>query len=180
MKKSKIITVWLVLLLTVAMLLPLSSVSADPGPVNVALGKPVTLTGSFFTGGWGGGLIVDPNTVTDGTFVPQNQQWDQGPVWWDSTVTPGQYLTIDLQGISEIRSLVIQADDNDSYKLYYWDFVTDAWQLVWDVPNFDIVGGVDLQGMQTRPDHTNNTIQYILPSPVKTRLRSTSQSKSSL
>jgi len=50
----------------------------------VALNKPVTLTGDFFTNGWGSGLIVDGNTITDGKFFPRQTQWDQGPVWWDN------------------------------------------------------------------------------------------------
>ncbi|MFC1794635.1 hypothetical protein ACFL3Q_13725, partial [Planctomycetota bacterium] len=43
------------------------------GPItNVALNANVTLNGgSFFTGGFGAGLVVNPNTVVDGVFLPR-------------------------------------------------------------------------------------------------------------
>ncbi|UCF86038.1 MAG: hypothetical protein JSV50_10510, partial [Desulfobacteraceae bacterium] len=56
------------------------------GPItNVALNSNVSLNGGpFLTGGWGGGMIVDPATIVDGIFLPRNTQWDQGALWWDS------------------------------------------------------------------------------------------------
>lgn len=54
-----------------------AGVSVAAPTTNVALNANVTLNGSFFTGGWGG-LVVNPNTIVDGVFVPRGTQWDQG------------------------------------------------------------------------------------------------------
>ena len=49
---------------------PATAVSADVS--NVALGATVELEGApFFSGGYGGGLIVAPSTLTDGVFLPR-------------------------------------------------------------------------------------------------------------
>ena len=143
------------LLLAVALLFPVSASAVD---VNVASGANVTLNGTFFTGGWGGGLVVGPETVVDGIFFPRSTQWDQGAVWWDSAgqYGTGQNLVLDLNGIFDISSFIVQADDNDAYILYYRNGSADAWHLVWDVPTiYDY-------GMQTRPDPTDDTRRYDL------------------
>jgi len=104
---------------------------------------------------------VSPQTIVDGTFLPQSTQWDQGAVWWDSQDgAANDTIEIDLGGWFEIESLIVQADDNDAYQLAYWD--GGAWQLAWDVP---AVGG---WGMQTRPNPADDTQRYMLPSPIVT------------
>ena len=136
---------------------------------NVALNKDVTLNGSFFTNGWGGGLAVDKQTVVDGNFLPQSTQWDQGAVWWDSnqgTGNSGQNIVIDLAGTFRLSSFIVQADDNDAYDLYYRNGASDPWKLAWAVPNYDIVNGVDVSGLQTRPNPSDNAEQYFLPSSI--------------
>jgi hypothetical protein len=133
------------------------------GPItNVAMNANVTLNGSFFTNGWGGGLVVNPNTIVDGIFVPQATQWDQGPVWWDSNDGALRSINIDLGNTFKIESLVVQADDNDAYELYYWDIPSSTWQLAWYVPT---IGGY---GMQTRPNPLDDTERYLLGSPIVT------------
>lgn len=135
------------------------------GPItNVALNADVTLNGSFFTNGWGGGLVVDKSTVVDGIFVARGTQWDQGPVWWDSNDGAIRSITMDLGNTFKIESLVVQADDNEIYELYYMDLWTNTWQLAWNVPNYDAYGA----GMQTRPDPADDTQRYMLPSPIVT------------
>jgi hypothetical protein len=142
---------------------------AFAGPVtNVALNATVTLDGSFFTGGWGGGLVANPATVVDGIFFPRSTQWDQGPVWWDSTDGGLRTITIDLDDTYKIESLIVQADDNDAYELYYLDLWTNTWQLAWDVPNYDIVPDPTNWGMQTRPNPADDTQRYMLASPIVT------------
>jgi hypothetical protein len=139
------------------------------GPVtNVALNADVTLHGDFFTNGWGGGAIVDPATVVDGVFLPRNTQWDQGAVWWDSNDGAERYMTIDLGQTYKIESLVVQADDNEAYELYYLDLWTGTWQLAWDVPNYDNVPDASSVGMQTRPNPLDDTERYMLPSLIVT------------
>jgi len=134
------------------------------GPTtNVALNANVTLNGgSFFTNGWGGGLIVSPQTVVDGLFLPQATQWDQGAVWWDSHDGAARWINIDLGGTFKIESLIVQADDNDAYDLFYWDMGTSTWQLAWNVP------AQVSYGMQTRPNPADDTQRYMLPSPIVT------------
>jgi hypothetical protein len=140
------------------------------GPTtNVALNANVTLNGgSFFTGGWGGGLVVSPNTIVDGIFFPRGTQWDQGSVWWDSNDGAARWINIDLGNIFKIESLIVQADDNDAYELYYWDMGASAWNLAWYVPNYDIVPDPANWGMQTRPNPADDTQRYMLPSPIIT------------
>lgn len=140
------------------------------GPTtNVALNTTVTLNGgSFFTGGWGAGLVASPNTIVDGVFFPRSTQWDQGPVWWDSTDGAARWIHIDLGNKFMIESFIVQADDNDAYELYYWDYGTSAWNLAWDVPNYDIVPDPSNWGMQTRPNPADDTQRYMLASPIVT------------
>jgi len=146
-----------------------SSISVAGPITNVALNGNVTLNGgSFFTGGWGAGLLANPATIVDGIFFPQGQQWDQGPVWWDSNDGAERYITIDLGNTFEIESLVVQADDNDAYELYYLDLWTGTWQLAWYVPNYDIVPDPANWGMQTRPNPADDTVRYMLPSSIVT------------
>lgn len=138
-------------------------------PTNVAQGKPVTLNGaSFFTGGWGSGLVVGADTIVDGSFFARHHQWDQGPVWWDSNDDEDRWIEIDLEGTFVIESLIVQADDNDAYKLYYWDISSSSWQLLWDVPNYDVVPDPANWGMQTRPNPDDDTERYMLASPIVT------------
>ncbi len=132
---------------------------------NVALNSTVSLHGApFFVGGWGGGWFVPPATVVDGVFAPRSNQWDRGPVWWDSRDRQARSIEMDLDGTFNIESLVIQADDNDAYRIYYWDLNTSSWQLLWGVPNYNAWGW----GMQTRPNPANNAQRYSLAIPVVT------------
>lgn len=124
--------------------------SAD---TNVAFGKPVTLSGSF--GGGGGGSVVD------GTFLPEGTQWQSGTVWWNG-LSPAVY--IDLGGACSINSLVVQADDNDAYTLYYRIVGTTTYGVAWNVPDRDAWG----YGMQTRPNPYDNNERYNLVTPIVT------------
>ncbi|MDH5302432.1 MAG: PEP-CTERM sorting domain-containing protein [Gammaproteobacteria bacterium] len=132
---------------------------------NVAQGKTVTLTdGTFFTGGWGGGAVVDPMTVVDGVFLPKQTPWDQGAVWWDDHDGVANHIEIDLGGTFVIESFVVQADDNDAYNLEYRDLISGDWILAWAVPNYDDRGW----GMLTRPDVNNDATVYTLASSITT------------
>lgn len=147
---------------------PISDVYASEA-ANVALHARVTLNGgAFFTGGWGNGKVVDASTVVDGVFLPRSSQWDQGPVWWDSSDGVDRSITIELGGVFSIESLAVQADDNDAYHLYYRDAAAGTWKIVWNVPNYDAYPDSSSWGMQTRPDTFNNAAQYALPQPIIT------------
>ena len=99
-------------------------------PFNVALGKPVTVTGEL------GvippvpppppyavpGLPVAPlSTLVDGVYLAEGTGWQDGTIWWDET-NPGSvnnWLDIELGGLFEITLLRIQADNNDRYQINY-------------------------------------------------------------
>lgn len=137
--------------------------------INVALNADVALHGgSFFTGGWGGGLVVSEDTIVDGVFFPRHHQWDQGPVWWDCHDEVDRYITIDLGEVYIIESFIVQADDNDAYLLYYRDITTSSWELAWHVPNYDAVPDPSNWGMQTRPNPDDDTERYLLPQKIIT------------
>ncbi len=139
------------------------------GLANVALHAGVTLNGgAFFSSGWGQGWVVDASTIVDGVFLPRFNQWDQGPVWWDSRDGVDRSITLDLGGVYSIESFVVQADDNDAYLLYYHDVDTNTWHMAWKVPNYDVYPDSSSWGMQTRPDPGNNETRYALPQPIVT------------
>lgn len=131
---------------------------------NVALNSNVTLNGSFFGSGWGSGWTVSKDTIVDGTFLPRSNQWDRGPVWWDSRDGQSRSIDINLNGVYKIESLIVQADDNDAYILKYYDLNSNTWQTAWNVPNYDGYGW----GMQTRPIPSNDNERFILSSPITT------------
>ena len=93
---------------------------------NVALGKPVTITGEF-------GVVTccwpDPHppaalsTITDGVSLAEGTQWQTDTVWWDEWHPPSLYniIEIDLQGLFLVTDLLIQADNNDAYAIDYRD-----------------------------------------------------------
>jgi len=81
----------------------------------------------------------------DGEFEPTGQQWNNGSFWWDEdpsvNQTPVTY-TIVLDGFYTLRRFLMQADDNDSYHVEWWDGAT--WLTAWDVP------AVNTFGLETR------------------------------
>lgn len=149
-------------IISLFLLLSLPVVSA---PTNVALNANVSLQGgSFFTGGWGGGITVSPQTVVDGVFLPEQWQWDQGGVWWDDTDGGSRYIVMDLNCTASIDKFIAQVDDNDAYELYFRDLSDSSWQKVWDIPNYDQVGW----GLLTRPVPGDYAAMYELASPIVT------------
>jgi hypothetical protein len=107
------------------------------------------------------------SAVVDGAFLPASTQWNApGTWWWDQapSVNPDQAsysspmgIVISLNDTYTMNRFVVQADDNDSYRLDYWD--GGAWQLAWNI------AAVYGWGMQTRDSG-------ILPSSISTsRLR---------
>ena len=117
---------------------------------NVALGKPVNLEGTFFTGGgwwtdaYGAGVNL-ATVVDDGVFMPDQNEWQLGSVWWNGYDHPENSIIIDLQGPQTITSFVVQADDNDTYKLEYRNGASGTWTGVWDIPTWGS------WGVSTRP-----------------------------
>ncbi len=111
-------------------------------PTNVALGKPVNLVGSFFVGedSWSLGSNGTPASVVDEVYLGEGDQWNHGSVWWNTRhANPIQAIEIDLGSSYDISSLIVQADNNDSYDIQGWD--GSSWTTQHVVPN---VGGIGL------------------------------------
>lgn len=129
----------------------LTFIAIQTSAANLLVGQPVSLNGAFglegpayINDGWSGGLLAAGSTLTDGVFLPPGHQWDQGTVWWDATHEDSSLnsIEISLGGSLSINNLVVQADDNDTYRIEYLD--GSGWHLAWDIPTH---GG---WGMQTR------------------------------
>ena len=101
-------------------------------PVNVALGRPVTVTGDVgvltnLCCGWPDASVRPPaalSSIVDGIFRPEQTEWQDGSVWWDET-NPGSFnniITIDLLGTYDVSIVMIQHDNNDGYQVDYRDF----------------------------------------------------------
>lgn len=136
----------LVLLVVVSAFLP-SLAMAE----NVALNKTVNLNGTFFTDadGWGPGVVSPGGRIVNGVFAPEMYQWNLDGVWWNGSTNPGNNIVIDLGGTYRINSFVVQADDNDTYRLYYQG-IDNGWYDVAAIPSW---------GLVTRPE-------YFLASPI--------------
>ena len=86
--------------------------------------------------GWElGSTASDLDLPVDDLFAPEFQQWNNGSYWWDEdpsvNAAPVHY-TIELDGLFTLGRFVVQADDNDSYLLEWWD--GGAWQTAWAIP----------------------------------------------
>ena len=142
------------------------SAGATSAPNNVALGKPVTLIqGVEFNNG-----VTAPaplSVITDGTFLPEGTCFScayGSSVQW-ANPQPGNVsftMQIDLEGNFNITGAIVQADNNDTYLLQYWDESNDTWQSLYTA---NTVGG---GGLTTRPSGDQAT--YAAVTPVTTDL----------
>jgi len=141
--------------LIAGVVVPVSLIAAQAvaGAVtNLALGRPVSLV----SGSTAGAAL---STLTDGIFRPAGTQWQNGTVWWSGTAT---MLEIGLDGAVEVSGAIVQADNNDTYRMWYRDLGTGTFQELWTI------GAVGGAGMRTRPDASDDTEVFFFPSPVMT------------
>lgn len=94
-------------------------------PINVALNKPVTITGEvgIITTIFPDAPTAPLSSLVDGVYLPEGTDWQDGTVWWDER-HPGSadnLVEIDLEGLFSISSLSIQADNNDGYRIFVRD-----------------------------------------------------------
>jgi|Laugresu1bdmlbdd_1035124.scaffolds.fasta_scaffold03787_3 hypothetical protein len=122
------------------------------GIQNLALSRPV----SVVSGSPSGAAL---STLTDGLFLPAGTQWQTGTVWWSGT---GASFQIDLLGASEVLGAIVQADNNDTYRMWYRDLESGSYLELWTI------GAVSGAGMRTRPNPTDNTAIHYFASPVFT------------
>ena len=82
-----------------------------------------------------GSTPSDPLAPVDGVRRPETTQWNNGTFWWDAfpgiSSVPVTW-TVTLDGSYAISRLIIQADNNDSFRVDWWD--GSGWQLAYDVP----------------------------------------------
>jgi hypothetical protein len=78
----------------------------------------------------------------DGSFEPENQQWNNGSFWWDEdlSINPAGPLSyvVYFDAAYTVNRFVVQADDNDTYRLEWWDGA--AWQIAWDIAAVNTFG----------------------------------------
>lgn len=103
---------------------------------NVVQGATVYEQGAFGTAGWGGGVLAPAATIADGIFLQDGTQWDQNTVWWGSATpfSSNNYLILDLGALKTFSKLVLQADNNDSYNVEYWDAANSKFVSAWNAP----------------------------------------------
>lgn len=141
--------------LIAGVVVPVSLIAAQAvaGAVtNLALGRPVSLV----SGSTAGAAL---STLTDGIFRPAGTQWQNGTVWWSGTAT---MLEIGLDGTVEVSGAIVQADNNDTYRMWYRDLGTGTFQELWTI------GAVGGAGMRTRPDASDDSEVFFFPSAVMT------------
>lgn len=85
---------------------------------------------------WGpGSTPTSLSSAVNGIFEPEGQQWNNGSFWWDQdptvNATPVTWV-VQLDQAYTVDRFLVQADDNDSYLLEYWD--GGAWQNAYAVP----------------------------------------------
>lgn len=94
--------------------------SGAASAANVAFGSTATLTGATFgdSGGWCCGSLAAGSTLTDGIFLPTNQQWNIDTVFWTGNAPS---ITLELAGAANVTHIDLQADNNDDYGISYRD-----------------------------------------------------------
>ena len=132
--------------------LALEASARGNGIENLALSRPV----SVVSGSPNGASLA---TLTDGTFLAAGTQWQSGTVWWSGT---GAMFQIDLSATSEVMGAIVQADNNDTYRMWYRDMGSDTYLELWTI------GAVAGAGMRTRPNATDNTAIHYFASSVFT------------
>ena len=76
-----------------------------------------------------------------GTPQADGTQWNHGSFWWDqdpSVNTSPVSLTVDLNKSYKITQFTVQADDNDTYLLQYWNGT--SWATAWNIPEYGSYG----------------------------------------
>jgi len=88
---------------------------------NAALGAIVIPTGANFgmSPGWPDPMLAAFSTVTDGVLLDNGHVWNQGTVFWADPGDGSDALLIALQQPSAVNRILLQADNNDMYKIQY-------------------------------------------------------------
>ncbi len=140
-------------LIAAASALPILAAPAFAGGYyNAAEGQGVAIVSGAANG-------AAPSTLTDGTFLPAGTQWQTGTVWWNGT---GTVFEIGLGDTITVSGAIVQADNNDTYRMWYRDLGTGLFEELWTIGT---AGGA---GMRTRPNASNNGDIFFFPASVTT------------
>ncbi|GJJ03071.1 hypothetical protein RugamoR64_36090 [Duganella rhizosphaerae] len=108
-------------ILTAAVLISVMFTCAARADDNVAYLADVTTYGDGIGdsagAAWGGGM-ARLDSVTDGAFNPIGQQWNFDSVYWSGTQSG---VTITLARAALVDRLVLEADNNDDYRIEFLD-----------------------------------------------------------
>jgi hypothetical protein len=138
---------------------------ASANAADIALNAPVTIVSGASLLCCGSAPL---SVVMDGVFLPEGTPFHSpaayaGAVEWssqysgDPSVASGLVLDINLGAEYTITGAIVQADNNDSYMLQYWDSASGTWQLLYNVP---AIGG---SGLETRPNADQQTYAPVGP-----------------
>jgi PEP-CTERM motif len=131
-----------------AALIGLAGVASSVQAANIIPSSWSVIDSSGITGvlragsPWGPGSTPSNQiTLVNGIFQPENTQWNNGSLWWDddASVNASPVSTVLVLNASyTLDSFILQADDNDSYLVEYWNGA--AWQNLWTVPTMPSFG----------------------------------------
>ena len=130
----------------------LEASARDNGIENLVLTRPV----SVVSGSPNGAAL---SALTDGNFLAAGTQRQTGTVWWGGT---GALFQIDLSQTCEIMGAIVQADNNDTYRMWYRDMGSNTYLELWTI------GTVAGAGMRTRPNPGDNTAIHYFASSIFT------------
>jgi len=113
-------------------------------PENIVLNHKAQYFGQFFFDGSSQRPVNHHSIPFDGEFFQEKHYWKHGTVWWKGTKP---YFTVKFDKICSIHSFIVQADNNDSYRILYHlpDSPFDEWKTIYDVPAEPLY-----HGMRTR------------------------------
>lgn len=137
-------------ILSVALVTPFAANAGNIIPGNWSV---LQADGTFGTLRAGSAWSLEPSfdignrmqSGIDNTFLPAGTDWNSGTLWWDQDSSVNSNLVtfnISFSSAQLLNRFIVQADDNDTYQIDYWD--GSDWQAAWSIA---AVGGY---GMQTR------------------------------
>lgn len=144
----------------------------------LGIGAPASAAGNIIPGNWSsltwsgsagvlragspwgpGSTSSSAISVVDGAFRPEQTQWNNGSFWWDSTISsPTNGITINLSQTMRFDQFVVQADDNDSYLIEWWD--GSAWQNAWAIPAVYQYGLITRNSGPLASSFTTNRLRF--------------------
>jgi hypothetical protein len=134
---------------------------------NIALGKPVSIvaTDRDPSAGFNNGTADNLQNITNGIILPDATAYGSAAaiaqaIEWNGA---GYVFQISLGGPYTVSGLIVDVDDNDAYQLQYYNGSTSSWDALYTAPIVSVGFG-----LRIRPSVSDQSEEYILPSPVTT------------